>query len=233
MMKRRRISISAASRVLLALLARGVGLAAHGARRGHAAGGGQRRWVRLPAPHQRGAVSRRARVHERSGHHARDGGSAARARCAPQAHPAGVHAAADRRGTHRRHHRHHHGRRREGAVRRLLPRRLGHARDGAADHASASTTSSRSPAAANRASLRDSSSTPRRSRGATRPGLSRAATRTRTFGSVNGVPATGRAYAWMTDEPQYNPGGNFLRIPDDQEGSLGGNRFFTLRKQPR
>jgi hypothetical protein len=21
----------------------------------------------------------------------------------------------------------------------------------------------------------------------------------------------------MTDEPQYNPGGNFLRIPDDQE----------------
>jgi hypothetical protein len=37
----------------------------------------------------------------------------------------------------------------------------------------------------------------------------------------------------MTDEPQYNPGGNFLRIPDEQEGSLGGNRFFTLRKKPR
>jgi hypothetical protein len=51
--------------------------------------------------------------------------------------------------------------------------------------------------------------------------------------AVNGVAATGRAYAWMTDEPQYNPGGNFLRIPDDQEGSLGGNRFFTLRKNPR
>jgi len=50
---------------------------------------------------------------------------------------------------------------------------------------------------------------------------------------VGGVPATGRAYAWMTDEPQYNPGGNFLRIPDDQAGSLGGNRFFTLRKNPR
>ncbi len=50
---------------------------------------------------------------------------------------------------------------------------------------------------------------------------------------VNGVPATGRAYSWMTDEPQYSPGGNFLRIPDDQEGSLGGNRFFTLRKDPR
>jgi hypothetical protein len=50
---------------------------------------------------------------------------------------------------------------------------------------------------------------------------------------VNGVSATGRAYSWMTDEPQYNPGGNFLRIPDDQDGSLGGNRFFTLRKNPR
>ena len=51
--------------------------------------------------------------------------------------------------------------------------------------------------------------------------------------SINGVAATGRAYSWMTDEPQYNPGGNFLRIPDNQEGSLGGNRFFTLRKSPR
>src|SRR5687768_16777147 len=51
--------------------------------------------------------------------------------------------------------------------------------------------------------------------------------------AVNGVSATGRAYSWMTDEPQYNPGGNFLRIPDGQEGALGGNRFFTLRKQPR
>jgi hypothetical protein len=50
---------------------------------------------------------------------------------------------------------------------------------------------------------------------------------------VNGVPASGRAYGWMTDEPQYSPGGNFLRIPDDREGSLGGNRFFTLRKDPR
>ena len=51
--------------------------------------------------------------------------------------------------------------------------------------------------------------------------------------AVNGVAATGRAYSWMTDEPQYNPGGNFLRIPDDQGGSLGGNRFYTLKKHPR
>ena len=50
---------------------------------------------------------------------------------------------------------------------------------------------------------------------------------------VDGVPAAGRAYSWMTDEPQHDPGGNFLRIPDDQEGSLVGNRFFTLRKNPR
>jgi hypothetical protein len=51
--------------------------------------------------------------------------------------------------------------------------------------------------------------------------------------TVNGVPATGRAYAWMTDVPRFHPGGNYLRIPDAQRGALGGNRFFTLRKQPR
>jgi hypothetical protein len=51
--------------------------------------------------------------------------------------------------------------------------------------------------------------------------------------AVKGVPATGAAYAWMSDDPKFDPGGNFLRIPDEQEGSLGGNRFFTLRKQPR
>ena len=51
--------------------------------------------------------------------------------------------------------------------------------------------------------------------------------------SVESVPATGRAYSWMTDEQRYHPGGNYLRIPDGQTGSLGGNRFFTLRKNPR
>jgi hypothetical protein len=50
---------------------------------------------------------------------------------------------------------------------------------------------------------------------------------------VNGVPATGGAYSWMTDEMRFNPGGNFLRITDAQQGSLGGNRFFTLRKNPQ
>lgn len=53
------------------------------------------------------------------------------------------------------------------------------------------------------------------------------------LGAVQGVPVTGGAFSWMTDEMRFNPGGNFLRIPDDQQGSLGGNRFFTLRKEPR
>jgi hypothetical protein len=47
---------------------------------------------------------------------------------------------------------------------------------------------------------------------------------------IGGTPVTGRAYSWMTDRDGYNPGGNFVRIPDADEGSLGGNRFFTLRK---
>lgn len=46
-------------------------------------------------------------------------------------------------------------------------------------------------------------------------------------------PATGGGYSWMTDEVRYHPGGNFLRIDDADSGSLGGNRFFTLRKEPR
>ncbi|MBS0197834.1 MAG: hypothetical protein JSR77_13850 [Planctomycetes bacterium] len=47
---------------------------------------------------------------------------------------------------------------------------------------------------------------------------------------VNGTYVTGRAYSWMTDCDGYNPGGNFVRIPDADGGSLGGNRFFTLKK---
>jgi hypothetical protein len=49
---------------------------------------------------------------------------------------------------------------------------------------------------------------------------------------VGSVEVTGRAYAWMTDTGSYDPGGRFVRIPNEQSGSLGGNRFFTLRKQP-
>ncbi len=47
------------------------------------------------------------------------------------------------------------------------------------------------------------------------------------------IPVTGRAYSWMTDRDYYHPGGNFVTIPDTHEGMLGGNRFFTLRKQPK
>ncbi len=50
--------------------------------------------------------------------------------------------------------------------------------------------------------------------------------------SVRGTPVTGHAFSWMTDQDRYSPGGNFVRIPDDEKGATGGNRFFTLRKQP-
>ena len=50
---------------------------------------------------------------------------------------------------------------------------------------------------------------------------------------VNAMAVTGRAYSWMTDVDSYHPGGNFVSIPDADDGSLGGNRFFTLRKDPK
>ena len=50
---------------------------------------------------------------------------------------------------------------------------------------------------------------------------------------VNQVAVTGRAYSWMTGQDYYSPGGNFVKIPDSQQGLLGGNRFFTLRKEPQ
>jgi hypothetical protein len=50
---------------------------------------------------------------------------------------------------------------------------------------------------------------------------------------VGSVPVTGHAYSWMTDVDSYHPGGNFVTIPSTDDGSLGGNRFFTLRKDPK
>jgi hypothetical protein len=50
---------------------------------------------------------------------------------------------------------------------------------------------------------------------------------------VGSIKVTGRAYSWMTDLDIYSPGGNFVRIPSEDDGSLGGNRFFTLRKHPK
>ncbi len=50
---------------------------------------------------------------------------------------------------------------------------------------------------------------------------------------IGSVEVTGHAYSWMTDVDMYHPGGNFVSIPSANNGSLGGNRFFTLRKQPK
>jgi hypothetical protein len=50
---------------------------------------------------------------------------------------------------------------------------------------------------------------------------------------VQSTPVTGRGYSWMTDVNNYHPGGNFVKIPDSEDGSLGGNRFFTLRRNPK
>ncbi len=47
------------------------------------------------------------------------------------------------------------------------------------------------------------------------------------------VTVTGRAYAWMTDLDYYNPGGSYVRIPNTEDGSLGGNRFFTLETRQK
>lgn len=46
---------------------------------------------------------------------------------------------------------------------------------------------------------------------------------------VDRIRATGSAFSWMTDSPHYNPGGNYLRIPQSDQGVLAGNRFFTLK----
>lgn len=51
--------------------------------------------------------------------------------------------------------------------------------------------------------------------------------------NVGLIEVTGGAFSWMTDKDYYSPGGNFVRIPDADSGSLGGNRFFTLRKSPK
>ena len=51
--------------------------------------------------------------------------------------------------------------------------------------------------------------------------------------NVGSIKVTGRAYSWMTDLDCYNPGGNFVSIGSADDGALGGNRFFTLRKHPK
>ena len=48
--------------------------------------------------------------------------------------------------------------------------------------------------------------------------------------AIGSTKVTGRAYSWMSDKSCYSPGGNLVKIPNEQNGSLGGNRFFTLKK---
>jgi hypothetical protein len=50
---------------------------------------------------------------------------------------------------------------------------------------------------------------------------------------IGATMVTGHAYSWMTDIDNYHPGGNFVSIPSRDQGMLGGNRFFTLRKFPK
>jgi hypothetical protein len=50
---------------------------------------------------------------------------------------------------------------------------------------------------------------------------------------IQGIRVTGRAFSWMTDQSYYHPGGNFVRIPDSDQGRHGGNRFFSLRSKPK
>jgi hypothetical protein len=45
---------------------------------------------------------------------------------------------------------------------------------------------------------------------------------------VGSKTVTGHPYAWMTDVRGFDPGGSFVRIPDANQGTLGGNRFYTL-----
>jgi len=48
---------------------------------------------------------------------------------------------------------------------------------------------------------------------------------------VGRTSVTGRAYSWMQDRDYYHPGGDFVKIPNTQGGSLGGNRFSTLKER--
>jgi hypothetical protein len=48
---------------------------------------------------------------------------------------------------------------------------------------------------------------------------------------IKNIMVTGRAYSWMTDKDYYRPGGDFIYIPDSMNGSIGGNRFYTLKKK--
>jgi hypothetical protein len=47
--------------------------------------------------------------------------------------------------------------------------------------------------------------------------------------AIGEIRVTGRAYSWMQDRDYYDPGGDFVKMDNAQGGSLGGNRFSTLK----
>lgn len=47
---------------------------------------------------------------------------------------------------------------------------------------------------------------------------------------IGNTHVTGYGYSWMTDTGTYHPGGTFVKIPNNLRGSIGHNRFFTLKK---
>jgi hypothetical protein len=49
--------------------------------------------------------------------------------------------------------------------------------------------------------------------------------------NIGSISVTGSGYSWMTDTGRHSPGGNYIKIPNQDRGSLGCNRFFTLKKQ--
>ena len=92
------------------------------------------------------------------------------------------------------------------------------------------TCSTLRTAEASRADLRTCSTTPKGLARAYVKGGVEGADRYAGLKKVGTAHVTGRAYSWMTDRDYFKPGGNFVSIPDKDDGSLGGNRFFTLRK---
>jgi hypothetical protein len=50
---------------------------------------------------------------------------------------------------------------------------------------------------------------------------------------VGPYSVTGRAYAWMTSDLPFRPGGDFVSIPRSDGGAPGGNHFYTLRQESR
>lgn len=40
---------------------------------------------------------------------------------------------------------------------------------------------------------------------------------------IQSTDVTGHGYSWMTNHHSFHPGGNFVTIPNEMQGGLGGN----------